>query len=186
MAWRGLGQAFVELERDAEAESAMTRALELDPNDLAGFFALGDFYFSHGRYGEAVEVYEQMASHPNAGASAYNSQGAAYYMMGEFEKAAEAYRQVVATEPMAAAYSNIGIMYFYNGQFEDAAIMYREAIALAPENPVWWGNLADSMREIDGKEEDAEMAYRKAADLTGALSAGKPARCGIIDQSGSL
>ncbi len=174
MAWRGLGQAFAELERDAEAESAMTRAIELDPNDLAGFFALGDFYFSHGRYGEAVEVYEQMASHPNAGASAYNSQGAAYYMMGEFEKAAEAYRQVVVTEPMAAAYSNIGIMYFYNGQFEDASIMYREAIALAPENPVWWGNLADSMREIDGREKDAEMAYRKAADLTGTLLPANP------------
>jgi TolB-like protein/Flp pilus assembly protein TadD len=174
MAWRGLGQVFVELERDAEAESAMTRAIELDPNDLAGFFALGDFYFSRGRYREAVNVYEQLASHPNAGASAYNSEGAAYYMLGEFEKAAEAYRQVVAAEPMAAAYSNIGIMYFYNGQFEDASIMYREAIVLAPENPVWWGNLADSLREIDGDEEDVEIAYRKAADLAGALLPANP------------
>jgi len=174
MAWRGLGQVFVELERDAEAESAMAKAIELDPNDLAGFFALGGFYFAHGRYTEAVEVYEQLANHPNAGASAYNSQGAAYYMMGEFDKAAEAYRQVVATEPMAAAYSNIGIMYFYNGQFEDASIMYREAIALAPEDPVWWGNLADSLREIDGKEEEAGMAYRKAADLAEALLPANP------------
>jgi len=164
-AWRGLGGAFAALERTREAEDAMKRALELDPNDLLNFYELGVFYFSLGRYAEAAEVYTRMASHPNAGASAYNSQGAAYYMMGRFEEAAESYRQVMATEPTAVAYSNIGIMYFYNGQYEDAVIMYREAVALAPENPVWWGNLGDGLLELGDKLNESALVYRKAADL---------------------
>lgn len=173
-AWRGLGQALAELERDSEAEDALSRAVELDPNDLASYSALGGFYFSRAAYPKAVTVYSQLAEHPNASASAYNSQGASYYMMGEFEKAAKAYRSVVATEPSAAAYSNIGIMYFYNGQFEDAVVMYREAIALAPENPVWWGNLGDGLLESDGGEAEAMTAYRKAADLAEGLLPANP------------
>jgi len=86
-------------------------------------------------------------------------------MMGRFEEAAESYRQVMATEPTAVAYSNIGIMYFYNGQYEDAVIMYREAVALAPENPVWWGNLGDGLLELGDKLNESALVYRKAADL---------------------
>lgn len=173
-AWRGLGQALAELGKDSESEDALSRAVELDPDDLISYSALGGFYFSRAMYSKAVVVYGQLAEHPKAGASAYNGQGAAYYMMGEFEKAAEAYRNVVATEPSAAAYSNIGIMYFYNGQFEDAVVMYREAIALAPGNPVWWGNLGDGVLEIDGGEQEAVMAYRKAADLAEGLLPANP------------
>jgi tetratricopeptide (TPR) repeat protein len=174
LAWRGLGQALAELERESEAEDALSRAIELDPDDLISYSALGGYYFSRARYPQAVIVYGRLAEHPKAGASAYNGQGAAYYMMGEFEKAADAYRNVVTTEPSAAAYSNIGIMYFYNGQFEDAAVMYREAIALAPENPVWWGNLGDGVLAIDGGQQEARMAYRKAADLAEALLHANP------------
>lgn len=174
VAWRGLGQALAELEREREAEDALSRAIELDPDDLVSFSALGGYYFSRGRYPQAVVVYGRMAEHPSAGASAHNSQGAAYYMMGEFELAARSYRQVVAAEPSAAAYSNIGIMYFYDGQLEDAAIMYREAIALAPENPVWWGNLGDSLLEIDGGHQEALMAYQKAVDLAEVLLPANP------------
>jgi len=174
MAWRGLGEVFAAQERNTEAESAMIRAINLDPDDLLSFSALGGFYFALGRYSEAAEIYTQMASHPNATASAYNGQGASYHMMGEYEKAAEAYRQVIASEPTAAAYSNIGNLYFYSGQFEDASIMHREAIALAPKHPVWWGNLADALVQIDGGREEAEMAYRKAADLAGELLPANP------------
>lgn len=173
-AWRGQGEALAATGHIPEAEDAMKRAIDLDPDDLASYFALGGLYFSQGRYNDAADVFGQLASHPSAGASAYNSQGAAFYMMGSFELAADAYRKVVAAEPSAAAYSNIGIMYFYNGQFDDASVMYREAISLSPENPVWWGNLADCLRETEGGKEEALSAYRTAAELAGALLSANP------------
>lgn len=174
VAWRGLGEAYANLKRPLKAEDAMKQAVDLDPNDLLNFSALGGFYYSLGRYAEAADIYTRMAAHPKASASAYNGQGAAYYMMGEFGRAAQAYRQVIAQEPTAAAYSNIGIMYFYNGQYEDAAIMYREAIALAPENPVWWGNLGDGLLELGDKLKESAVAYRKAADLADELLHANP------------
>jgi len=174
LAWRGLGQALAELEQEADAEDAMWRATELDPDDLGGFAALGDFYFAHGRYAEAAGVYERMAQHSGAGASAWTSQGAAFYMMGQFERAAQAYREVVAREPSAAAWSNIGTAYFFNGQFGDAAVAYREAIAIAPENPALWGNLGDALKEVDGGQQESQLAYRKAADLAVELLPANP------------
>lgn len=180
MSWSGLGQALAEQQLDAEAEEAMNRAIDLDPNDLRSMSALGGFYFARGHYLQAAEVYGKMAGHANAGASAYNSLGAAQYMLGNFDQAAQAYRQVVASEPSAAAYSNIGIMYFYNGQFEDASVMYREAIALAPENPTWWGNLADCLQEMEGGEGEAHTAYRTAADLAGKLLPANPENAELL------
>jgi TolB-like protein/Flp pilus assembly protein TadD len=169
MAWRGLGQAYAETGKPIEAENAMIKAVELEPDDLANFVALGSFYFARGQYAEAAQIYGRMAAHPKAGASAFNGQGASYYMLGDFQKAASAYRQVIETEPTASAFSNIGGMYYYNGQFEDAVIMYREAVELSPENPVWWGNLGDGLREIEGENEEAQRAYAKAARLTETL-----------------
>lgn len=174
LAWRGLGQALSELEQESDAEDAMRRAIELDPDDLGNFSALGGFYFAHGRYAEAAGVYGRMAQHPSASASAWNSQGAAFYMMGQFERSAQAYREVVAREPSASAWSNIGTAYFFSGQFADAAVAYREAIALTPENPVLWGNLGDALEEMDEGQPEAHLAYRKAADLASELLPASP------------
>lgn len=180
MTWTGLGQALAERQSDAEAEPAMKRAIALDPNDLRGLTALGGFHFARGNYAEAAQIYGQLADHSNASPSAYNSLGAALYMLGDFEQAAAAYRKVVANEPSAAAYSNIGIMYFYDGQFADAAVMYREAIALAPENPVFWGNLADCLLEIEGGDEEAQLAYRTAAGLAEKLLPANPENAELL------
>ena len=165
----GLGETFAAQERDMEAEAAFIQAIDLDPDDLRSYYALGAFLFKHGRYAEAASVYSGLAKHPNADASVYNAQGVAYYMMGDFERAAEAYRQVIATAPTAAAYSNVGTQYFYRGKFEDASVMYRQAIALGPTNPVWWGNLGDALQQMDGGRFAAGEAYREASELAGEM-----------------
>ncbi len=164
-AWLGLGEAFAAQEQDSDAEHAMNRAIDLDPDDLRSYYALGAFLFRYARYADAASVYGRLASHPNADASAFNGQGIAYSMMGDFDQAAEAFRQVIAITPSAAAYSNLGTQYYYNGQFEDASIMYRQAVALGPTNPVWWGNLGDALQQVDSGRAASLEAYREAADL---------------------
>ena len=169
VAWLGLGATYVAQERDMEAEHAFIRAIDLDPDDLRSYYMLGAFLFKHGRYPEATSVYSRLAAHPDADASAYTGQGVAYYMSGDFEHAAAAYRQVIASAPTAITYSNIGTQYFYNGQFEDAAVMYEQALAMGPTNPVWWGNLGDTLQQMDGGRAAAQEAYQKAVELAGML-----------------
>jgi TolB-like protein/tetratricopeptide (TPR) repeat protein len=173
-AWLGLGETFATQNRDIEAEHAMNRAVDLDPDDLRSYYSLGAFLFKHGRYPDAASVYSQLASHPNADASAFNGQGIAYSMMGDFSRAAKAYRQVIATTPTAVAYSNVGTQYYYDGQFEDAAVMYRQAIALGSTNPVWWGNLGDALQQMDGGRATSLEAYREAANLAGEMLQANP------------
>ncbi len=164
-AWLGLAEAYAVAHQDDEAERALHRAIELDPDDLRGYYALGAFLFRHGRYADAASVYTHLADHPQAGAGAFTGQGISFFMLGEFQKSAEAYRQVIAIAPTATAYSNVGTQYYYDGRFDEAATMYRQAVAMGPSNPVWWGNLGDALLLTDAGRAAANEAYQRAAEL---------------------
>ncbi|NNK31820.1 MAG: tetratricopeptide repeat protein [Xanthomonadales bacterium] len=183
-AWLGLGEALAVLEDDEAAERAMHTAITLDPDDLRAYYTLGAFLFHHGRYADAASVYRQLARHPAAGAGAHEGLGTAYFMLGEFGQAAEAYRRVIELSPTARAYSNVGTQYYYNGQFEDAVVMYRQAVALGPTHPVWWGNLGDALRATDGGWETALDAYGKAAELAAELLRVNPDEAGNLTNLG--
>lgn len=169
IAWRGMGQAQDELGRATAAETSLLRAVELDPDDLLNRYALGDFYFYQGRYGEAEDAYDRLTQHPKAGVTAFNTLGASRSMLGDFEGAATAFRQVIALEPTDIAYANVGVIYYLMGQLSDAVVMLEEAINLAPEDPYHWSNLADVFRQIPGRQSDALNAYRRAAEIGSAL-----------------
>lgn len=174
IAWRGLGQALDATDRDQEAEGALIRATEIDPDDLLNWYTLGDNYFKHGAYAKALPVYEKMAQHPRAGASAFNAVGAARYMLGDFEGAAQAYRKVLAVEPTGVAYANVGIMYYLTGRFDDSVVMLREALTLEPDNPEDWATLGDSLRQTPGGAGEAREAYTRAVSLGESLLAVNP------------
>lgn len=174
IAWRGLGQALDETDRNDEAEGALIRATEIDPDDLLNWYTLGDFYFKHGAYGKALPAYEKMAQHPRAGASAFASVGAARSMLGDFEGAAQAYRKVISVEPTGLAYANVGIMYYLAGRFDDSVVMLREALTLEPNNADDWATLGDSLSQVPGSAEEARAAYSKAVNLGESLLAVNP------------
>lgn len=173
-AWLGMAEVLAVRDQDEAAENAYHHAIDLDPDDLRGYYALGAFLFTHGRYEDAASVYDHLAGHPKADANAFMGQGVAYFMLGDFQKSAQAYRQVIAFGATAAAYSNVGTQYFYDGRFEDAATMYQQAVTLGPTNPVWWGNLGDALLQTDGGQAAAAEAYREAAVLAGEMLQANP------------
>jgi tetratricopeptide (TPR) repeat protein len=59
------GLLLAQLEKDAEAEVALRKALGLEPENIDYLYALFDFYFKRGRQPEALLLAEQMiAAHP--------------------------------------------------------------------------------------------------------------------------
>jgi pentatricopeptide repeat protein len=59
------GLLLAELARDVEAEIALRKALNLEPQSTDYLYALIDFYYRRGRLNEALELTEQMiAAHP--------------------------------------------------------------------------------------------------------------------------
>lgn len=169
IAWRGLGRAQETLGSVSQAELALSKAVEVEPNDLLNLYALGDFYFYQGRYEEAEAVYETLSAHPQASVSAFNTLGASRSMLGDFEGAAEAFRQVISLEATDIAYANVGVIYYLMGRYPDAQVMLEQAIALSPDDPYHWSNLGDVRRELTRDGTRARDAYRRAAELGAGL-----------------
>jgi tetratricopeptide (TPR) repeat protein len=91
--------------------------------------------------------------------------GAAYYLAGEFRKAAEAWEDAIKIRPGRSVYSNTGTMYFFLGDFDQAADRYAMAANFAPNDYIVWGNLADAYYFGEKFEQVADVTYKRALEL---------------------
>ena len=161
----GLAETYVALGRNDEAEANLRRAIENDVSYWASFNAMGKFLFDHGRFLEAAEFYQMFVSRTDDDAQALNNLGAAYYLAGDFKRAATAWDDSLGIRPTRSAYSNTGSMYYYAGDFERAADRYAIAVNLAPNDYKLWGNLADAYSFSETKNTAADVAYKRAIVL---------------------
>jgi serine/threonine-protein kinase len=163
--WRHLGQVYAARGASDEAEDAFLRARRIASGDVRIYHELGAFYFDIGRYDQAVDVYSEMVDISGGSSAAYTGLGASLTIQGKFEEAAAAYRMAIQNDPNPRTYANAGSAYFYQGRFDEAALMMREAVDLSPEDFRLVGNLADAVRFLPGKSEEAKNLYQRAADL---------------------
>ena len=147
------------------AEASLRRAIELDVSYWASFNAMGNFLYGEGRYEDAAEFYEMFVNRSDEDALAINNLGAAYYLAGDFRRAAEAWDRSLAIRPTLEAYSNTGSMYFYIGEYEKAIDRYTLAVNLAPMDYRLWGNLADAYYYVDALKPASNISYRRAIEL---------------------
>lgn len=161
----GLGRTQAALGRNEEAEANLRRAIETDVSYWASFNAMGNFLFDQSRFDDAAEFYQMFVNRVDDDAQALNNLGAAYYLAGDFGRAAKAWDDSLAIKPTRSAYSNTGTMYFYLGDFERAIERYVNAANLAPNDYRMWGNLADAYYFAGNQKKVADVAYRRAIDL---------------------
>ncbi len=164
-AYIGLAATYLALNRSEDAEASLRRAIEIDVSYWASFNAMGVFLFDHGRYLEAAEFFQMFVSRADDDAQAMNNLGAAYYLAGDFSRAARAWDESLAIKPTRSAYSNTGTMYFYLGEFQEAADRYARAVNLAPLDYRLWGNLADAYFFSDNLKQVADVAYNRAIEF---------------------
>lgn len=164
-AFAGIGQVFMRQGNFVDAEARFKTAVEARPGNWRGYELLAYFMLTQGRLDEAVTYYERMLELSPDNASGYNSLGAVYYMRGDFLLAAENFEQSLAMSPSRSALSNIGTMYYYGGDHERAAAMFRQAAEAASGDYRLWGNLADALRFVDGREGESESFYERAIEM---------------------
>jgi TolB-like protein/Flp pilus assembly protein TadD len=161
----GLGRTMEALGRNVEAEASLRRAIEVDVSYWASFNAMGNFLFHQGRFSEAAEFFQMFVSRADDDAQALNNLGAAYYLAGDFRRAAKAWDDSLAIKPTRSAYSNTGTMYFYLGDYERAIERYINAANMAPNDYKMWGNLADAYFFQGNQKQVADVAYKRAIEL---------------------
>jgi Flp pilus assembly protein TadD len=161
----GLARAQEKLGRAAEAEATFEKARAADPTDWRVAQELGRFLFRAGRHHEAAAAFAEVVARAPEEAGAYANLGAARYLAGDFQGAADSLRTSLRLGPTFAALSNLGSAAFYLGQYDEAATMFRRAVELTPDDQVLWGNLGDSLTFAPGRRTEAEAAYQRAAAL---------------------
>lgn len=168
-----LGNALAWQGRLKEAEEYLLQAEALEPASWDVQAALFSFYYSFSDRRERFDLAAQHAARsaslrPDLAAS-WNNLGAANYMMGRYELAADAWEESLAVEPNRTAFTNTGLALYYSGRYEEAAEMQERAVALSPNDHRAMGRLADALNFVGGQEERTLQAFREAAALAGEL-----------------
>jgi tetratricopeptide (TPR) repeat protein len=144
----------------AAAEQALTRALELAPEDLEAAALLGWALMGQQRFDQALAVLDGVLARQPAHALARVNVGYVFLQQGMYGEAIEhLVRAARADDRKATLYANhyLGLLYQRREMFEDAVSFFHTALAIGP-------NLIEARYELG-------RTYHLAGDRAAALEA---------------
>ncbi len=156
-----------------EALRYLQKAAALDRTDEQIKFNLAKCFRDLGRYLEAADLFNAIATAAPGRADVWVELGAALNKAEVFDKAAAATERALALGPQSAnVVSNLASMYLQMGDLDRAETAARSALSLEEDLKAAWINLAvvyecrddyDAAIEIYGKLLEADPGYHKAA-----------------------
>ena len=153
------GQADFAIEQLEKAvQAAGTEAPAYQP-DLA--FALAQA----GYFGEALEVYRDVAEGRPDDADVQYNFGTLLFGAEDLDAAADAFEAAVSLAPgFADAHGNLGSVRHAQQRYEDAAAAFRRALEVLPDSADLAHNLGTALKAL-GQTVDAAESYGRAASL---------------------
>ncbi len=139
-------------------------ALELDPNnaDIHHELALG--YRNLRKDERALYHFNRALTLRPAFPEALNNLGTLYLMMGQWDRAIEAFQKALNIDTYKTphfCYNNVGLAYYRKKEYKKAMENYRRALGLFPAYPACHSNLA-RVYDALSKHEQAVNAYKQA------------------------
>jgi protein TonB len=156
--YRKLGEYLLMMgpARETEGIDTLKEAIRLNPRDVEALLTLGPFYSRSQRYSEAVELYQD-AIKENASIGLYIELGNVYDLMGNAERAEDAYKQGIQAVPSSInGYLALGGLYSKLGRHAEAIETMKIAVAKAPND--------------NGAHYGLGMAYAAAGDRKSAMA----------------
>ncbi|MBT8144754.1 MAG: tetratricopeptide repeat protein [Gammaproteobacteria bacterium] len=148
-----------------KAQSACSKALELNPNLDIVHTALGDLYYSTGQYEDAETQYQNALSKDPSSAFALTGLGRTYQRLGRLEQAESSLRTAVEIHPgNANAYNTLGVFLFQTGRFDEAVKQYEYVVALDHDDLRGLANLASAYM-MQGQFSAAALTFEKVLAL---------------------
>jgi tetratricopeptide (TPR) repeat protein len=139
----------------AEQIRHLKETVRLDPSFAPGLFALGKAYFANQQFELAATTLGRLAlNDPNAREADFD-RGLAYFYLGSYIKAEDAFAFVSKQLPLPEVVNNQGVAAARRGL--DATSFFQQAVAADPNDPDYQFNLA--------------LALNKKKDVPGALRA---------------
>jgi tetratricopeptide (TPR) repeat protein len=142
-----IGRCFAGLQRYAEAEPALRRALDgLDDADTR--YDLGLVLSRRERFAEAIAEYRRALDRQPNHAGALNNLGVALAQQGRREEATRQFERLVAIDPENAdAHTNLGALLLSEGARDRAAREFRTALQLSPNHAL----ARQGLQEAEGR-----------------------------------
>jgi predicted Zn finger-like uncharacterized protein len=142
-AYEALGRVYLDTgARVEDAIAAFDNALAVDPKRKRVLGAIGDAFFTAGRWDEAVRRYEKALKEAPELTYIYYKIGRAWSEREQHGRAIDWYKKAVAAEPQnAMAYYYLGFSYKDRFKKKDAAAAFKKYLELKPE--------AEDKREIE-------------------------------------
>jgi tetratricopeptide (TPR) repeat protein len=132
-----LGDLYL-IKRDGKAaETALLKAVELEPRLLSAYLSLGNLYIQSQQYDQAIGRLEQAVRGNPSNPAPLMVVGTVYELKGDIPKARETYEKVLAINPrFGAAANNLAWIYSEHGGDKDKALQLAQtAKEIMPDDP---------------------------------------------------
>jgi tetratricopeptide (TPR) repeat protein len=130
----GLGMIYRLTGREADAETALRKSIELNAKDPCPYDQLGRMYYDAKNYPKAIEAFEQK-NKLQRDAVTYHFLANSTYNLGKIEKSIPLYQHAVDLGPKSErAFVDLGRAYGVLGRYKEAATALERAIELKPDD----------------------------------------------------
>lgn len=159
-----LGTVRLQQDRSEAALPALTRAVELRPDEADLRNNLGIALLDLGRDDEALACFRKAVKLRPSSATAHGNLGNALLAQGRLEEAVGSYLRALAIKPdYAKAHYNLGNALKDLGRTDEAVASYERAIAIVPDYSNALTNCGITLKER-GRLAEAERYARRALD----------------------
>ncbi len=183
-AWQELAFLYESEENFAEAEFALRRCVELDPESWL-YGELGWVLESRGMYSEAAEVYETSVSIDPQYLYGWQRRGDLFNIDGESYAAAEWYREalLVLEEDDSWIWGELGSMALAESLIDSAVHCFQTALELDQGNAPVWLDLTRAQR-INGELKEALASIEQYLILSGDSAVSTAERILLLEAQG--
>ncbi|KRG44154.1 hypothetical protein ARC78_06260 [Stenotrophomonas pictorum JCM 9942] len=161
----GLARTYGALGQEARALDYFQQAVAARPSDAQIYRLLGYHHWLRGELPQAIEAFVTATLLQPEDSRLWSSLGGLYLAQGDSAQAGRAFSMSLSIEPNAGALTNLGAMKFDSGEYAVAAGLFQQATVLEPDDYLHWGNLADALAASPDTAAQAQVPYRRAAQL---------------------
>jgi tetratricopeptide (TPR) repeat protein len=159
-----LGNAFAAAGRYEEASERYQRATDLDPECTRCYHRWWSALSEEGDYDAALAKLEKAIELRPREYPYLCDLGETYYLSGDEEKAADAYRQAVPASP-AYVYNRWGDAFYNQERYDEARTRYQQAVELDPTESLYHSNLGWAQLKLE-EYDQAVNAFQRAVALS--------------------
>jgi tetratricopeptide (TPR) repeat protein len=164
---RQLARIYSEVGRFAEAEASYVSSTKARPTDWYGFLLLGNFYTLQQRWDDAERALRRAQTLTPDNEIVSRNLGGLYARQGSYQAAEKQLQRSLALNAKSStAYAILAGVLFLQHRYQQAVDAVEGAIDLDPSSPLLWGNLGVYSKWAPGSGGKAEVALRKAVEMT--------------------